>query len=80
MSEQERESFQAEGRVSVTIELAAKGPRWRVRTTDLADEEIINRTISQSVAAYERLERELTGKASAPFRGQEPQAEYAGSA
>lgn len=74
MSEQERETFEGGGRVSVTIERAAKGPRWRVRTTDLADAEMIDRVVDQAVAAYGRLERELTGKVDKPFAGEEPRA------
>jgi hypothetical protein len=73
MREPEREQYAEGARVSVTIEATAKRPRWRVRTTDLADEEMIARVVGQAVAAYERLERELAGKAPAPFRGEEPQ-------
>jgi hypothetical protein len=58
-----------QARVTVTIEATAKGPRPRVRITDLADEETVDRVLGRAVAAYERLERDLAKK---PFTGEEP--------
>ena len=76
MTEAERETYADGARVSVTIEATAKGPRWRIRTTDLADEETIDRVLAQAVAAYGRLEQRLAGRREpAPaFRGEEPAA------
>ena len=67
----DQETYEGPGRVSVTIERGAKGPRWKVRTTDLASQEEIDRVAAQAVAAYRRLERELADT-KPPFTGEEP--------
>ncbi len=75
MSDRDQETYEGPGRVSVTIERGAKGPRWKVRTTDLASQEEIDRVLAEAVAAYQRLERELAEK---PFAGEEPGAPTSG--
>jgi hypothetical protein len=75
VSDRDQETYEGPGRVSVTIERGAKGPRWKVRTTDLASQEEIDRVAAQAVAAYRRLERELAAR---PFTGEEPRAPAAG--
>jgi hypothetical protein len=73
MSEHDREPVDAGARVSVTIELTARGPRWRVRTTDLADEELIDRVVVEAVRGYHGVEAELRRQAPRPpFVGEEP--------
>jgi glutathione S-transferase len=75
MTDHDREPVDAGARVSVTIELTAKGPRWRVRTTDLADEELIDRAVAEAVRGYHRVEAELERQARPPFVGEEPDPE-----
>jgi hypothetical protein len=71
MTDHERETVDVGARVSVTIEKTAKGPRWRVRTTDLADEELIDRVVGDAVRAYGRVGDELD-RQERPFVGEEP--------
>jgi hypothetical protein len=73
MTEHDRETIEVGARVSVTIEKTAKGPRWRVRTTDLADEELIDRVVGDAVRAFGRVEEDL-GRIARSFRGEEPPA------
>ena len=81
MSEQEVQTIEVTHRVTAEIWSTAKsGPQHRIRVTDAAEQAEIDATLARALAAHRHLERELAGKTRPAFTGQEPQAEYAGSA
>ena len=75
MSEQERETYEGSGRISVAIwSTARSGPQHRVRLTELTEPDEIKLVIARALAAHRQLVTELARKPKPAFEGQEPPA------
>lgn len=69
------ETYEGSGRVSVAIwSTARSGPQHRVRLTEQAEPDEIERVLGRALAAHRQLEAELARKPQPAFKGEEPRA------